>query len=151
MLFIFGRKKLEEEICRIQDIALSSALRDLKEIQSVVDLRNDVTVLTARKTELEIQVSKLKEDRDRNDREIEHKIGLERKRQEFEISAGKREAVLQVQQENLNKDKQRFEEQMKFNTERLTEETKYLKDLMTQILKRLPDISLDVKRKGVEQ
>ncbi|KKK93068.1 hypothetical protein LCGC14_2696590, partial [marine sediment metagenome] len=87
------------------------------------------------------------EDRAKKDREIEHKVGLERTRQKFEGEQAKREAIVTVREENLTADRTRFEEQMKFQQDRFTEEVKYLKEMVGQVLKRLPtaEIIAEVK------
>jgi flagellar motility protein MotE (MotC chaperone) len=70
-------------------------------------------------------------------------VGLERRRQEFEIGSAKREVTLGVREENLKADRERFEQQMKFTEERFDAEVKYLKDLMGEILKRLPNVEVN--------
>ena len=107
---------------------------------NVIDLKKQVA-------ELEINKSKLKEEHDKQERELRHMIGLEKKRQEFEIEQSKRETKLAVQQENLTADKTRFEAQMKFHEDRFTKEVDYLKDILGQILGRLPDVTADFTRK----
>lgn len=57
-------------------------------------------------------------------REVEHKVGLERKRQEFEIQQAKRETEVKVREENLAADKERFKAEMNFQREHLQSEIK---------------------------
>jgi hypothetical protein len=71
-------------------------------------------------------------------------VGLERKRQEFEISQSKREAIVAVREENLEADRQRFEEQMRFIMTRFETEVADQKGLMKEMLKRLPTVTWDV-------
>ena len=77
-----------------------------------------------------------------------HKVGLERKRQEFEIKQAKREATVNIREENLSADRDRFENQMKFQEERFTKEVKYLKDMMNKMMERLPSAEIYAKIKS---
>jgi len=82
------------------------------------------------------------EDYERQQRDLKHMVGLEKKRQEFEVEQAKRETVLKVKEENLANDKKRFQEQMTFHQERFEKEVGYLKELMGQILERLPTVTV---------
>ena len=113
-----------------------SGLRDVSKLSSkVAGLRQEVEKLT-------IERDRKQEEFSRREREIEHKVGLERKRQEFEIDQAKRETTVTVREENLDADKKRFEEQMAFHEKRFTEEVKYLKDMVSEVLKRLPSAEI---------
>lgn len=74
----------------------------------------------------------------RRDSEVEHMLGLERKRQEFEMQSARREAVLTVREENLKADRDRFDAQMEFHDRRFTEEVGYLKEMIGTLAERLP-------------
>lgn len=89
---------------------------------------------------LKIEKGRREEEFARQQREVEHKVGLERKRQEFEVASAKREATLAVREENLKADRARFEEQMKFQTKRFEEEVGYLKGMLSDVLKQIADI-----------
>lgn len=107
-------------------------------------------VITLKKTvaELDIQKSKRDEEHQREERELRHMIGLEKKRQEVEITQAKKDTELTVREGNLAADKRRFEEQLKFNNERFEKMETYLKDMMGQVLERLPTVTVDMKRSG---
>jgi len=92
---------------------------------------------------LRISKSRVTEEHEREKRELTHMIGLEKKRQEVELTQGKREATLTVREENLKADRERFEEQMNFTRERFEKEVGYLKDLMGEVLDRLPTVTVD--------
>jgi predicted nuclease with TOPRIM domain len=115
---------------------------ELKGLRSVTDLNKKVKELRGQIETLEIEKERADEDFARREREIEHKIGLERKRQEFEVEAAKREATVSLREENLAADRQRFESQMEFQTERFTKEVGYLKDIIKQLADRLPTTEL---------
>lgn len=135
-------------------------------LKEIVDLRKSVEDLTARKeavkhevelsdeivrlkiqvSNLEIQKSKKQEEHDKQERELKHMIGLEKRRQEFEINQAKRETTVTVREENLAADKARFEEQMQFHENRFKEEVGYLKEMIADVLKRLPTVNVEAKR-----
>ena len=115
---------------------------DLQGIRSVADLSARVKELRTQVETLEIEKARKTEEFERRDREIEHKVGLERKRQEFELDAAKREAILSVGEKNLEADRKRFEEQMAFVEKRFTEQVDYLKGIIGQLSERLPSMDI---------
>ena len=121
-------------------------LEDLREHAVGLELATSVLNLKRQINDLEIEKSKLREAHEREERELRHMIGLEKKRQEFEIEQSKRETKLTIQQENLAADKKRFEDQMKFHETRFTEEVGYLKEMISNVLERLPNVNMEVKR-----
>lgn len=134
--------------------ALTKAVQDLKtEIADLkiergkwrvaASLEADIVSLKQQISDLEIKRDKKREDFERRERELTHMIGLEKKRQEFEIAQAKRETSASVREENLKADKQRFEQQMKFHEDRFTKEIGYLKELLEQIMGRLPTVTVD--------
>lgn len=94
-------------------------------------------------TELQVEYDREKEKHDREKREVEHMVGLERKRQEFEVEAAKRDVKLTVREENLKEDRGRFEKEMEYTRKRFEEEVSRIEDLTKQILKRLPTVSIE--------
>lgn len=132
----------------------------LKEIRG---LRADLQAMTRRAEDAEARIraeeelrslreqveqGKIERDRqvethEREKREIQHMVGLERKRQEFEIEAAKREAVVTVREENLVAEKKRFEEQLTETTARFQATEEYLKGAFEQVLERLPTVTVD--------
>ena len=135
-MFVFGISNKEQRL-----------LEDLREHAKGLELATSVLNLKKQINDLEIEKSKLKEQHEREDRELRHMIGLEKKRQEFEIEQSKRETKLTVQQENLAADKKRFEDQMKFHETRFTEEVSYLKEMIGNVLERLPNVSASFEAK----
>jgi len=123
-----------------------AALRAEKRVVSQeLALTEEVVRLKKQIVDLEIEKAKKVETHEREERELRHMIGLEKKRQEFEIDQAKRETTVAVREENLTADKNRFAEEMKFQRERFTAEVGYLKDLMGEILERLPTVTVDKK------
>jgi len=142
-------KDTVEYVLRQSFVQVDSALAKLKD---AAGLTVEVAKLKAEIEDLTIQKGRKEEEFARKEREIEHKVGLERKRQEFEIEAAKREAIVTVREEALKADKERFEAQMAFQQERFEEEVGYLKGMVGQVLERLPSIevagSVAVKKRG---
>jgi hypothetical protein len=136
MIFIMSREEKD----------LLKQLRSLKALDDVSALQAETIALKKKVTDLEIQRSQKQEEWDRGDRELRHMIGLEKKRQEFEITQAKKEAMVGVREENLAADKARFSEEMKFQRERFEGEVKYLKDMIESVLKRVPDISMEIHK-----
>lgn len=148
MFFFFGRR-IEREVERITANVLGTTAEQLQKIRNVTDLTGRVDSLQGELATLRIAKSKIEEDFARREREIEHKVGLERKRQEVELVAGKREAVVSVREENLKADQTRFAETMKFQNDRFTTEVGYLKDMIEQMMNRLPSAEILATSPGV--
>lgn len=119
-------KSLEEILKR----AIRPAEEAAGRFATLAQLREEIETLRIEKGRREEEFAK-------QSREVEHKVGLERKRQEFEVSSAKREATLSVREENLKADRARFEEQMKFQTKRFEEEVGYLKTMLGDVLKQV--------------
>src|SRR4051812_46799163 len=122
-------------------------LERLRKLEPVSALSEQVLNLKREIAGLEISKSKQKEDHDRQERELRHMIGLEKKRQEVEIVQSKKDTELTVREGNLAAEKKRFEENLKFNTERFEKMEGYLKSMMTDILARLPNVNMEIKRR----
>lgn len=118
----------------------------LRKLEPVSVLSEEILKLKREIASLEINKSKTKEDHDKQERELRHMIGLEKKRQEVEIEQARRETVLKVREENLKSERDQFEKNLKFNTERFEAMEKYLKGMMTDILARLPNISVELTK-----
>lgn len=101
-------------------------------------LEKERTDLTRELTDLRIEYDREKEKWDREKREVEHMVGLQRKRADFEKEAAEREARLTVREENLTADKDRFEEHVSFMETRFNDELKALRTLMSKFLDRMP-------------
>lgn len=121
-------------------------LQRLRALEPVGALSEQVVKLKKEICDLEIGKAKAKETHDREERELRHMIGLEKKRQEVEIAQAKRETELLVREGNLKAERARFDENLKFNTERFEKMESYLKEMMANILQRLPNVNMEVKR-----
>lgn len=137
--------RLEHFIKNATHTALNNYLNSLS---SEVVLQSKILDLKKTVTNLEIERDKRVEEYDRWKREIEHKVGLERKRTELEIEAGKRLTEVKVREENLAADKERFKSEMDFQRTHLQSEIGSLRDLVSNLLERLPTAKTITKLKG---
>lgn len=138
-------KKLEQQVkAAAESIARSfvNVEESLKKFHAITDFQKESLKLREEIETLKIEKGRKEEEFARKEREIEHKVGLERKRQEFELTSGKKEAELNVREENLKADRKRFEDQMRFHEKRFTEEVTYLKDMIGQVMERLPNVAV---------
>ena len=145
ILIIGGDERVKRLLRAALDEANTDASRRAQEFMSkyrtVADLEKEIS-------RLGIEADRKKEEWDRREREIEHKIGLERKRQEFEITQAKRETTVVVREENLAADKERFKAEMDFQRKRLEEEVASLRTLVGQMLERLPSAEIYANLSG---
>lgn len=122
---------------------LSKDVAKLKgEKQATTDLKKlDEEYATAKRelTDLQITLDRVKEDHERETREIEHKVGLQKKKQTFEVDAAKREAIVTVREENLDAKEKRFDEHVKFIEDRFDQQFDALRELTNKILDRMPE------------
>lgn len=138
------RDALAEELGAIR--AELKALRRERDDTTRADrLAQEIEGLQRKIVELEIKESKIQEEHAREKREVEHFVGLEKKRQAQEIELARRDTELRVRQENLDADKARFKGEMDFQREHLQREVDRVERILTAVLERLPDISATLK------
>ena len=139
MLIIAGKNELERAVAgavkQITGQAEAEAKTFLAKYKSVAEL-------SAAIEDLKIEKGRREEEYARREREVEHKVGLERKRQEFEIAQAKRETTVAVREENLKADKERFKAEMDFQRKRLEEEVSSLRELVQKMMERLPSAEI---------
>lgn len=145
-----NRKSLEEKVDQLHDTIgeLSGQVKSLRSereaLTDAAELREERDRLKRELVDLEIEKAKRDEDHQREKREVTHMVGLERKRQEFEAEAAKREARLEVREESLDAAQSLVKEKLDFMQSRMEEEIKYLKDsVINAILKRLPVVTVE--------
>lgn len=127
--------RLSSEVAKIRD--------DLKSRKDVLALTNDIVELKERLADLKVQESVVKEKHARETREVQHFVGLEKKRQEVELDQATREAKLDVREENLKADKERFDSHVKFVEDRMNTHLGDMKDLLTSVMERIPTVTVD--------
>jgi hypothetical protein len=135
-------QELLDEIRRLsKEVAELHGERDAG--KEAVTLADSIGRLKKELTDLRIEKDRETEKHQREKREVEHMVGLERKRQDFEVDAAKRDVKLTVREENLKEDRARFEQEMKFTRERFEKEVGYLQSLMKEVLERLPTVTVE--------
>ena len=126
----------------IKRVVESAVVRALEQTRGQINSLSSIDDLKRQISQLEIDRDKKKEEFDRREREVEHKVGLERKRQEFEIEQAKRETTVKVREENLAADKDRFKSEMDFQRKHLEGEIGSLRTLVGQLLERVPSAEI---------
>jgi hypothetical protein len=133
VIIVNKEEKLIVEALRAQQLAN----RD-----SAPALTAEVLSLKRAIADLEINKSRLEEDHAKQERELRHMIGLEKRRQEVELEQAKRDASLTARETQIVQERARFEETLKFNTSRFEAMEKYQKETLTEVLNRLPNINV---------
>jgi len=101
-------------------------------------LEGEIATLKRDLTDKQIEYDREHERWEREKREVEHMVGLQRKRSEFEADAAGREAKLAVREENLTAQQKRFDEHVAFIEKRFDQQFASLEKLTGQILERMP-------------
>lgn len=130
-----------DALTKVAQDAVDRVLRSAVALETERErLHQDAEALRKEVSELRLDKACREEDYARRERELEHKVGLERLRQEAEKTATRREALLDVKETALKKDQDRFTEQLKFHEDRFSKEVSYLKELLEQVLQALPQV-----------
>lgn len=133
----------QQVLDKIEELAeeLAKLRGERKAARDELSLSDQVKKLREEIATLEIDKAKVEEENARKLREVEHKVGLDEKRQEFERTRAVKDAELAVREEALSADKQRFEDEMKFQRERFETEVGYLHKMVDEVLERLPKVT----------
>lgn len=142
-----ARERKDQIITQIEGLAtvLAEVKSELKETSSARRLQTQLTKLKEEIADAEINRSKQAEEFARERREIEHHVGLERERTTLEIEQGKQQAKLDVREENLWAEKDRFEDHMKFYKEQMDAHIADVKTILTEVMTRVPTVTVDRK------
>lgn len=142
-MFGEGKKNPLEQKLLSQLETLSAQVAELKgerkANRDLITLTDQVATLKEEISDLEVSKSRLEEKNARERRELEHMVGLEKKRQETELELGRREAKIEVAEQNLEADRTRFEESVTF----IKDETASTRKLVSELLDRLPKVTID--------
>lgn len=141
-MFVIGGGELKEKLLDLFDQIKNGYDSKLDRIQNYLDLSKEVENLREQRNQLIIDKSLINEKYEKREREIEHKLGLERQRQEQELKLSIREQTVKIREENLTADRDRFSKEMEFVTKRFEQETGYLKDMIKPLLDALPKMTI---------
>jgi hypothetical protein len=133
--------------------SLTDAVRELRSEISVLTRQRDLTK-SLRDQETLVEKLKLEKDRlveanDRKVRETEHQTGLLRRQVDQDQANAKKQAdlaaqqaKLEVREENLTADKNRFAEEVKFQRDFMQAEIGRLENLIKAVLNRVPVVEV---------
>lgn len=135
MPWFVSKDELQEAVREAVEEAFVGDDEESGDKSTVAGLREQIETLR-------IEKGRREEEIERKERDITHKVGLERKRQEFEVEQAKRETMVTLREENLTADRKRFEDEMSFTRKRFEEEVGYLRVMVGQVLERLPSAEI---------
>ena len=138
---IFNRQDPARE--RLAD-ELAGLKAEIKALRGERDATSQVTALRRDVEKLKMEKDRLTEDNDRKIRETEHKVGLLKTRQDHDVAHATRMAKLEVREENLAADRERFKAEMDFQREHLQREVTRVEDILAKVLERLPSIEVEL-------
>lgn len=139
-----AKNDLIDEIAGLR-VDVKTLTREREAAREELALADQITDLKRQIADLKADESRIREEHARERREVEHQVGLQRKRQEFELESAKRDTELTVREENLHAEQERFDRDMTFQREELGNQVAYLKDLMEKLFERLPSASMTLK------
>ena len=143
-MFIFLKENsLRTVVKEAIEKILTDSNEQVKKLFQAVDLGEETEKLREELVKLKIDKSRIEESYSKREREIEHKLGLEKQRQEQDLIIGLREQKVKLQEENLTLDRKRFEENMKFTTDRFSSEVSYLKEMIQKLV---PKTSIKINK-----
>ena len=112
--------------------------REIAVLQGQLDALGDVVALRTEVESLKIERSRIEEEFARERREIEHKLGLEKKRQESDLETAIQKADLDAREKWLENQETQFDEKLEWFKKQTQEHQK----LSKEILSRLPKITV---------
>lgn len=118
---------------------LRSRLAEFQEVGALTDERNR---LTKQVEDLKLSRDREKETSDRATREIEHKLGLHKAQVTFEVQKAGDEARIEVEQANLDHEREQFEEHAKFIKDAMKEQVDHLRGMIEPLLAALPSAEI---------
>lgn len=144
-----GRKQAgDDERTRLAD-ELAQIRAEIKALRTERDSTEQVTKLKRDVERIKIEKDRLEEDNARKIRETEHKVGLLKTKQDHDVENARRETKLEVREENLAADKDRFKAEMEFQRTHLQGEVERVERILTAVLERLPSIEASLDGRAV--
>lgn len=124
-------RKLSEQLARLEGQIDAS--------QELIGANNELARVKRQLSDAQIEIERNLETIARERRELEHMVGLEKLRQAQELELARKQAKLEVEQQNLYRERQTFEDQVDF----IKEETASTRQLVTELLNRMPTITIN--------
>lgn len=132
-------KQVVVDLMQTADIANQKAINEIRDSVSLADTVDRLQKELAR---LKNEKSSIEETFNRKEREIEHKLGLERQRQEQELRLSIREAELRVQETNLKNERELFKKQIDATEKRFSEQLNDQNKLISNLIQALPNMQI---------
>jgi len=123
---------------------LAGLKAEVRALRTERDRTADVNALEDKIEALKREKARLTEENDRKIRETEHKTGLLRKQQEHDTEHARRMANLEVREQNLDADRERFAAEMTFQREHMQREVDRFDGIAKALMERLPTIEVDL-------
>lgn len=140
----FWKSRTEQLAAKIAENLVQKGMAEvddkLRQLGEIVDLRREVE-------RLKKAADEQKETMARETREIEHKLGLARKQQEFEAQKAKDEAVLEARKENLKAQEDLAKREIEIIRSSLNDHMESQAAILKQVMDRLPNITAELKVK----
>lgn len=133
----------DQERGRLAD-ELAEIKAEIKALRTERDKTSQLTGLQRQVEDLKIEKARLVEDNDRKIRETEHKVGLLKTKQDHDVEHARRMAQLEVREENLNADRERFQAEMAFQRDHMQREVDRFDGIAKALMERLPTIEVDL-------
>lgn len=111
----------------------------------VARLSIELDKLTRKVTDKEIELDRVKEKHARENREIEHKLGLHKKQVEVEREIAVKEAHMEAREGNLKMREDLFKEKADMIEEQMGKTQKILEGMNAMLVERLPSASIIAK------
>ncbi len=137
------KKAVEDAVLGLWSDEEKKLKHRIAKLREVSQLEGLIRVLKENLTDLQIKKSKDDEAFERRERELKHKVGLEKTRQVQELELAKREAKLEAGEGNLGQERKLFDERMKLQTDRLED----MNGILLQLMERLPSANIEIKHR----
>jgi chromosome segregation ATPase len=140
------QESLIAEIASLRD-RIGQLEAEIHKLTTMRDRTAEVRTLEEHIEKLKLEKGRLTEERERRERETEHKVGLLLQSQEQDLRNARRETELEVREQNLAADKDRFKSEMDFQRKHLETQVKDIQSILAQVLDKLPDIQATFSRR----
>lgn len=140
-------QKILEQIEEVKR-ELASLKGERRSQRSARNLEEEISRLRKELVDTQIEKDRVDEEHEKRERETRHKVGLakigfeeEKKRHEKDIEVSKKEARLEIREQNLVEAEKQFKDRVAFLTQRFEKESEQREEFMRALLDRLPNVN----------
>jgi hypothetical protein len=108
-------------------------------------LIDEIETLKQKLETLRIEKARKDEEYNMREREVTHKLGLERIRQEQDAVNYKKEIELEIREGNLITSEKQFKDQMEFQRKQLQDQIIGLQSLVEKVFEKIPEVRHETK------